>query len=178
MKRRALLVAAAAATTTSVAGCLADAPGAEPEPDADGTPTSTPYRRLVDQTFEVERVECGNEYGSHDVTSGDDVVTIEGVLDGRNTCYTAELVTAEYDSDADELYVDIASVEKDDSEGCATCIVEIEYVATFTFENGTPSSIRVEQRGATSGSASSSQSVSGSGSGGEPTATPSPSDSA
>ena len=170
MRRRALLTAAAAATTTGIAGCLDDGTGsqAESSPTEDSpSPTETPDApRLVDRTFEVERVECGNDYGGHDVTQSDGVVTVEGTLDGSNGCYTAELVAGEYDADEDELYVEVESV--DDSEGgeaCTTCIVEIDYVAEFTFENGAPSSVRVEQRGASAGSSSASESDSGSESG-------------
>ncbi|WP_178917384.1 hypothetical protein [Natronomonas gomsonensis] len=164
MKRRSLLAAAAAATTTGIAGCLGGGPGTAPENDDESDdPTETPTGpRLVDQSFEVERVECGDDYGSHEVTKEDGVVTVEGVLDGRDSSYTAELVTSEYDRDADELYVEVESVEGDDEGASAQCIVEIEYVATFTFENGEPSSVRVDQSGNRSGSSSASQSVSAS----------------
>jgi hypothetical protein len=163
VKRRSLLAAAAAATTTGIAGCLGGGPGTAPEDDESDDPTDTPTGpRLVDQSFEVERVECGDDYGSHEVTKEDGVVTVEGVLDGRDPSYTAELVTSEYDSEADELYVKIESVEGDDDGVSAQCIVEIEYVATFTFENGEPSSVRVDQSGIRTGSSSASQSVSAS----------------
>ena len=183
MKRRSLLAATVAATTASIAGCLGGGPGTDPEngDEDDATPTSTPKPdgpRLVDQSFEVKRVDCGNDYGDHDVTTDDGVVTVEGVLDGRNTCYSAELVTSEYDAAADELYVEIESVASEDREACATCIVEIEYVATFTFEGGEPSSIRVDQRGSTTGSSSASQSVSDSNSGTKHDATETPADDA
>jgi hypothetical protein len=181
VNRRSLLAAAAAATTTGIAGCLGGLPGngddgddgdGDPTDDATPSPTGTPEGpRLVDQSFEVERVECGDEYGGHDVTTEDGVVTVEGVLDGSNGCYTAELVAVDYDVAADELSVEVEAVDgSDDDEACTTCIVEIEYVATFTFENGEPGRIEVDQRGASSGSASASSSVSesGSASGGTP----------
>lgn len=167
MRRRALLAAAVAATTTGIAGCLDDGTGSQPDstPTDDSTPspTETPDApRLVDRSFEVERVECGNDYGGHDVTQSDGVVTVEGTLDGSNGCYTAELVAAAYDPDEDELSVEVESVDdSEDGEACTTCIVEIDYVAEFTFENGEPSSVRVEQRGVSTGSSSASESVSG-----------------
>jgi hypothetical protein len=161
VKRRSLLAAAAAATTTGIAGCLGGGPATAPEDDESDDPTDTPTGpRLVDRSFEVERVEGGDDYGSHDVTTEDGVVTVEGVLDGRDPSYTAELVTTEYDRDADELYVEIESIEGDGDDVSAQCIVEIEYVATFTFENGEPSSVRVDQSGVRSGSSSASKSVS------------------
>lgn len=167
MKRRALLAAAAAATTTGIAGCLDDGTGDQPDPSPTEEPTPSPTAtpdepRLVDEYFEVRRVECGDDYGGHDVTRSDGVVTVEGTLDGSNGCYTAELVTAEYDSEADELNVEVESVDgSEEAEACATCIVEVDYVAEFTFENGEPSSVRVEQRGVSTGSSSASDSVSG-----------------
>ena len=167
MRRRALLAAAAAATTTGIAGCLDDGTESQPESsptdESTPTPTETPDApRLVDRSFEVERVECGDDYGGHDVTRADGVVTVEGTLDGSNGCYTAELVTGEYDADEDELYVEVESVDdSEEGEACTTCIVEIDYVAEFTFENGEPSSVRVDQRGVSTGSSSSSESVSG-----------------
>jgi hypothetical protein len=164
MKRRALLAAAAAATTTSAAGCLRNSGLGDSNPDEnDDTPDeSTPEGTyLADQSFEVERVDCGNDYGGHDVTTEDGTVTVEGVLDGNNTCYTAELVRGEYVADEDTLYVEVESVDDSgENEMCSTCIVEIEYVATFEFENGEPGSVRVDQRGQMSGSSSASGSAS------------------
>ena len=178
MKRRALLAVAAAATAGTT-GCLDDGTGsddpdstptetdaptetAEPtrtdEPTETETPTETPEAeetRMADREFEVTRVECGSEYDGPHVTTEDGVVTVEGTLDGSNTCYTAELVTAEYDAEADELHVAVESVEdREEGEACAECIVEIEYVARFEFENGEPSSVRADQRGASRESSS------------------------
>lgn len=172
MNRRTLLAAAAGVTTTGLAGCLGDLPGTGDDTDDESTPSPSPSPSptpdgpsLVDQSFEVERVECGDEYGSHDVTTEDGVVTVEGTLSGSNGCYTAELVTADYDAEADVLSVEVEAVDgSEENEACTTCIVEVEYVATFTFENGEPGRIEVEQRGVSGGSASSSGSVSESGS--------------
>lgn len=174
MKRRVLL-AAAATSATGLAGCLDDGGGsgdaddtptdgtetptetddvtATPTETEAGTETETPERtRMTDREFEVTRVECGNDSGEYDVTIGDGVVTVEGTLEGSNTCYTAELVTAEYDPDADELYVEVESVEdSEEGQACGECIVEVDYVARFEFENGEPSDVRVDQRGASEG---------------------------
>ena len=174
MRRRAFITAAAT-TTTAVAGCLGGESGEGTPTDApEDTATSEPTdgeTRLEESSFEVVRVECGDEYGDHDVTVEDGEVTVEGVLDGSNSCYTAELVRGEYDGDADTLYVEVEAVESDDAEACNQCIVEIEYVAAFTFENGEPGTVEVQQRGSTTGSASSGVSESESGSG-EATETP------
>jgi len=165
VRRRALLAAAAAATTTGIAGCLDDGSGGRTGDAPSATPTATEDGpRVVDQSFEVTRVECGSDHGGHDVTTDDGVVTVEGTLDGSNTCYTAELATGEYDAGEDRLYVEVAAVDdSEEGEACNSCIVEVDYVAEFTFEGGEPSGVHVEQRGAAGGSSSASESVSGSG---------------
>jgi hypothetical protein len=161
VNRRALLTGAASAPVPiALAGCL-DGTTGDPADGTTPSPTEALDRpRLVDRSFAVERVECGNDYGGHDVVTEDGVVTVEGTLDGSNGCYTAELVAGEYDPDADELYVEVESVENRGDEGCTTCIVEIDCVARFAFEGGEPSRTRVEQRGVSTGSSSASGSAS------------------
>jgi len=172
VNRRALLTAAAAATATGVAGCLDDGGTGTPDDGTDSTtetPTDAPTEtgaetRLVDRSFEVTRVECGDDHGGHDVTTADGTVTVAGTLDGSNGCYTAELVASEYDAAADRLHVEVESVDgSDEGEACTTCVVEIDYVAEFAFENGEPGSVRVDQRGVSTGSSSESGSASASG---------------
>ena len=176
MRRRVFLGGAAAAA--AVAGCLdADDAGVEPtdEPTAESTDTPSPTpdgRTLEDTAFEVTNVECGSDYGHHDVTTSGDTVTVEGVLDGRDTCYTAELVRGEYAGETDTLFVEVEAREAEDAAACGQCIVEVHYVATFTFDDGTPEQVEVEQRGATTTSGSSGES--GSGTATEPDATRTP----
>lgn len=170
MERRALLAATATTTTTLLAGCLG---GDSADENDNPSPTEqTPeHPRLVDQSFDVTNVECGTQ--GHDVRTekSDGTVTVEGTVDGNNTCYTAELVRAEYVADEDTLYVEVESVERGTDQVCGQCIVEIDWLATFEFENGEPGTVRVDQRGL-----SGSSSASGSGSATpttEETATPS-----
>lgn len=171
MNRRRFIAVAAVTTTTAVAGCLSDEPAGggpdqptdEPTDEPTATPTPSPNgRELTDSSFEVTAVECGNDFGHHDVTTGDDTVTVDGVLDGRNTCYTAELVRGTYESDTDTLSVEVEAREGEDDCMGGQCIVEIHYTATFEFDGGTPGRIEVEQRGATTTSGSTSESGSGS----------------
>ena len=176
MRRRGFLggtIAAAAA----IAGCLDADAGEEPtgEPTAEPTDTPSPTsdgRTLEDTAFEVTTVECGSDYGHHDVTTSGDTVTVEGVLDGRDTCYTAELVRGEYVGETDTLFVEVAARESEEAAACGQCIVEIHYVATFAFDDGNPERVEVEQRGATTTSGSTS--ASGSGRATEPDATRTP----
>lgn len=171
MNRRRFIAAAAAATTV-VAGCLADDPPAaepddEPTDDPTAEPTASPEPtphgpRMTDSSFEVTRVECGSDYGHHDVRTDEGTVTVEGVMDGRDTCYTADLVRGEYVREDDTLHVEVEAREGDDECMGGQCLVEIHYTATFAFEGGTPGRIEVEQRGATTTSGSTSESGSGS----------------
>jgi len=174
VRRRGFLCGTAAAAV-AVVGCL-DA-GEEPTGDPTAEPTDTPSptpdgRTHEDTAFEVTNVECGSDYGHHHVTKSGDTVTVEGVLDGRDTCYTAELVRGEYVGETDTLFVEVEAREAEDAAACGQCIVEIRYVATFAFDDGTPERVEVEQRGATTTSGSSG--ASGSRSVTEPDATRTP----
>jgi hypothetical protein len=164
MKRRTFVMVAATASVS--AGCLGSGPSEGEDRTADD-PTDTPgstdgEARLLDSEFEVTDVECGTATSEHDVETGDEQVTISGTLDGSSGCSSAELVRGEYDAGADALFVEVEAVERDDAGTCTQCIVEIDYVATFEFENGEPGTVTVEHRGATSASASGGGSASGS----------------
>jgi hypothetical protein len=168
MHRRRVLGAATAAIATAVASCLDGSPvtGDETvdptdEPTVSPSPNAT-ERTLEETSFTVTAVECGREYGSHDVTTSGDTVTVAGVLDGRDTCDTAKLVRGEYASEADTLHVEVEVDERPDASACAQCIVEVHYTATFEFDDGTPERIEVAQRGATKSSGSTNEHGSGS----------------
>jgi len=155
MNRRSFIATTAATTLPVGAGCLADGPPGDdtedPTDTATDTPDPTPHGpELTDSRLDVTAVECGSDHGYPDVTTGDGTVTVEGVVDGRNGCYTAELVRGEYDRTDDTLYVEVEARDDDsDGVGCTTCLVEIHYTAGFTFDHGTPGRVDVEQRGAT-----------------------------
>jgi len=175
MKRRIFISAAVTATVAAVAGCLGEGPGGGREPtdtptaDPSGTPASE-GPRLVDSSFELQDVECGTATSEHTVGVEDGEVTVEGTVDGNDSCHVAELVRGEYVEPEDTLHVEVESVRDEEAGGvCNECIVEIDYVATFTFENGEPGSVRVDQRGSVSGSSSASASTGGNG---EATPTP------
>ena len=177
MRRRGFLGGTVAAAV-AIAGCLdaddaGEEPTGEPTTEPTDTPSPTPDGRTLENTaFEVTNVECGDDYGHHHVTTSGETVTVEGTLDGRKTCYTAELVRGEYVGETDTLFVEVAARESEDAAACGQCIVEIHYVATFAFDNGTPERVEVEQRGATTTSGSSG--ASGSGRATEPDATRTP----
>jgi len=152
MRRRSFLGAAAAVTATAVASCLDEGPPAdgetdEPTGDPTATPSPTPDERSLEETsFEVTAVECGSDHGHHDVTRSGDTVTVKGVVEGRDGCYTAELARGEYSSDEDTLFVEVESSRGDDGDMCTQCIVEVHYTATFEFDDGTPNRVEVDHR--------------------------------
>lgn len=142
MRRRGLLSVVGAC---ALAGCLG-----RDEGDDDETPTPSPTAdepRLVDQSLETLGVECGNEYGRIETSTDGLVVTVRGTIGGNDTCYVARLAHAEYDSADDELYAVVESIADDDAEVCNPCLVEIDYRATFEFENGTPEAVTVDHDG-------------------------------
>jgi hypothetical protein len=167
MNRRALL----SGLTTSLAvlsGCLesgssggtdgsdggTDGSGDDTSPTASppDSPTESPPdsptaggTRLVEQSLTVDSVQCGNSFGETDVTIEGRTVTVDGTIDGKDSCYSARLGTVEYDESEDELRVTVESVsDADPDEVCQTCIVEIDYAARFEFEGGTPETVSVE----------------------------------
>ena len=147
MDRRRFLAGATAAALAT-AGCLDG--GASEDPTASPTTSDAPTR-LVATSFEVTDVDCGDGAASHEADTGDGRVVVDGIVGGADACHTAELVGADYDRAADTLKITVAAVrgDGDDDRACAGCLVDIEYVATFRFENGEPGSVAVQARGAT-----------------------------
>lgn len=130
-----------------------DTPTDEQTDDPTNTPTddqtdNSSAPQLTDSSFQVNDVSCGSQGTHGEVTIGDNNVSIEGTLDGRNGCYTAELVRGEYVEAEDTLFVEVEAVERDDADMCTQCIVEIDYRATFEFDGGEPGVVDLHQRGA------------------------------
>ena len=164
MDRRTLLSVVAAGVTTLLSGCLGvgdetgddtgagtgdgSDDGSDDDVDEEETPTETHAPgppRLEDTSFEVLRVDAGVAADRTDWSVEDGLVTVEGTIRGRDTCYTARLTSAAYDADADLLSVEIESYrDADPDEACAMTFVEIDYRARFTFSSGTPADVEVD----------------------------------
>lgn len=139
-------------TASPTADDATDSPGDDPTDSPTERPTSTPEstpgsRELTDRSFEVRDRSCGDGTNRASVDRGDDRVVVDGTIDGRNGCYTAELERARYDDGADELTVDVRSYESDESDMCTQCITDIDYRATFEFDRGTPDTVTVRHDG-------------------------------
>lgn len=141
-----------ASTASPTADDATDSPGDDPTDSPTERPTSTPEttpdsRELTDRSFEVRDRSCGDGTNRASVDRGDDRVVVEGTIDGRNGCYTAELAQARYDDGGDELTVDVRSDESDEGGMCTQCITDIDYRATFEFDGGTPDVVTVRHDG-------------------------------
>jgi len=138
MNRRRFIATAATLGAVATAGCLAsDGSG--------GTPTPTETPTMTDTTFTVQQVESGTEVDEATVSFEEGTVTVEGTIWGADGCTTAELASADYDPDSGELTVDVATVREEPTGdvACTQAIVEIDYEATATFENGLPDTVVV-----------------------------------
>ena len=173
MRRRTLLAAVAATGASAVAGCLdtgptdGDAPGADGTTTdgattdgtttgtTDGTTTGTtdettngdgdagPGASLAGSSFTVRSNQCGQSRSSADVSFPDErTVRVRGVAVGSNGCYRARLADASVESGW-TLVVRVETYLPEDSSVCSQCLVDIEYTAAFTFENGLPGSVEV-----------------------------------
>lgn len=171
MKRRSFLRRAALAPTfvlafvTVLTGCLGGGGSGNDQngtqntnaTDGDETPEATDVS-LGETDFEVVGSGGGTQGDEVSVTFGENLpgfsqedlqtVSVEGALTGRNSCYTAELESAEYDPVEDVFYVDVRSFEdRDDDEVCAQVITEVEYRLIAAFEGGLPGRTRVRHDG-------------------------------
>jgi hypothetical protein len=143
MNRRTLLTAGAVGLA-ALAGCGGTDSGTDETPT--GTDTTTPTTpTMTDESFTVVQTSSGQERDEASVTVDGATVTIEGTIWGADGCTTAELADASYDVSADELTVAVATTQRTGTgtDACTQAIVEIDYRATVTFENGLPGTVVV-----------------------------------
>jgi len=147
MDRRPLLSTIGATVIAALGGCLSDGNGND-TPTAGGTATATPTLApdptLTDSTFTVERSQSGTQSDSASVSVDGENVVVEGSIWGRDGCQTAELRSVNYNGAADELTVSVGTTERADAgDSCTQAVVEIDYTATVSFENGPPATVVV-----------------------------------
>ena len=132
-------------------GCLGgDSGEGEDGNETDGGEDEPPEETdisLSDTEFEI--VGGGGGTRSDEVSVDTDeeglTVTVEGTLTGNNSCYTAELESAEYDAVEDVFDANVRSFEdREEDEMCAQVITEIEYRLVASFEGGIPGRTVVE----------------------------------
>jgi len=155
MDRRTVLSLAAGVGSVTLAGCTGGAgdgssggngePSESPDPTA--TKTETPngegeFPRVTDRSF-ARTGDADEQRESASAAFGDDLVTVTGVIRGKNGCMRASLAAAEYDSDTDELRVRVETV-REGGDSCTQQIVYRGYEAAVEFAGGLPASVVVE----------------------------------
>jgi hypothetical protein len=167
-----------------------DGPGSQPgsdgtatEGDNPGTPADQPDGTTgsgsqawgsggtmngVEFSFASRSPECGQGEDDVDITFDDEAgeVRLDGVISGSDLCKRASLVAVEHDESAGRVSATIEAVDQDRCQdgdvAAGQCIVDIEYEATFTFDDGIPSEASVSHgNGFGAGAAYGSSSVSG-----------------
>lgn len=112
---------------------------------------SSTMTELIDRSFTVESITSGGDGRTADATFDEDAgtVVVTGTIVGKDGCATAELGSAIYDADADELHVDVVTTRQEGAEDkvCTQALVDIDYEATFTFEGEIPSSVSISHDG-------------------------------
>jgi len=165
--RRQVLSALGVVAALALGGCTgSDTPAAERDDDDSSetgsgqrtetaTPTaggsSTPDQRVGLESREFTVVDRnGRQRDDARVRYRTDAneVSVEGTIWGSDGCKTAHLARATYDTDEDRLSVAVVTTDRTDAaEACTQALVEINYEATFSFSNGTPSEVAVSHDG-------------------------------
>lgn len=151
MNRRTLLRTGATVAALGLAGCTQ--PGDDPSddlpptdtPEGQDTSEPTPEPGVESRTFEVIDSACGEGRNEATVRRDGGRVIVEGVIGGRNSCYTARLQSVSYEGE--ELRVEVEAYQPDEMAACAQCLVDIEYEATIAFDGGSPDTVIVTHNG-------------------------------
>lgn len=155
MRRRSLVAAVASVTASAFVGCLDnDTPDNETEETDDEGVTDegeTNGVAVVGTEFDVVERGGGTRGDGVSVSFDNDglTVAVEGELVGNNSCYTAELESADYDADEGVLLAEIITDDgTDDDVFCADVMTEIQYRLVVSFEGGLPDRVDVSHDGA------------------------------
>jgi hypothetical protein len=127
--------------------------GESPEPTADesttGESASAETPALRASSFSVTNVSSDSPERSADASFDEEesTVTVTGTIVGNNGCMTADVGSANYDAEDDQLDVNVVTTEREDSGTCTQQLVAIDYEATFSFESAIPTSVSVSHDG-------------------------------
>jgi len=103
----------------------------------------------VEYAFSSQSPECGQGEDDVDISFDEEAgeVTLDGVISGSDTCKRATLESVDYDEQNSKLSVVIQTTDReectDGDMAAGQCIVDIEYEATFTFDDGVPTEASV-----------------------------------
>jgi hypothetical protein len=147
MNRRTLLSGLTATGAVLLAGCSSSGgDGEDPGTDETTEPGSGQSPTLQDTEFVVGNRTSGSERDEATVRVEESRVVVEGVIWGSDGCKTATLLGSDYDRESNTQTVTVGTTDREGTEdqACTEAIVEIEYVATATFEGGLPGRVVVE----------------------------------
>lgn len=140
MQRRRFLRRGGLAGVVAAAGCLGRGPGSGDTL----TESASEDPSVTETAFSVTERAAGTQTSSATVSVDGETVVVEGTIWGANGCKTAELTDTVYDSDADELTVAVGVTNLPDAgDMCTQAIMEIDYRAVVTLENGLPGTVTV-----------------------------------
>lgn len=116
---------------------------------ANGGSSSDETPTLQASSFSVTDVSSSSPAESADASFDEDesTVSVTGTILGKNGCMTADLGSANYDAEDDQLDVTVVTKEREDAGMCTQQVVAIDYEATFSFEDAIPSSVSVSHDG-------------------------------
>jgi hypothetical protein len=150
MDRRRVLRDCGLIAVASVAGCLdtdfetasngldEDEDGAEGNEEDEAGPE-------IETNFETIATDCGTGENRAEITTDGKTVLIEGVIDGRNGCYSAELSRTSIDDD--QLRIEVESYDNSEDELCTQCLTDVVYEARISIDSNHVSEIIVEHDG-------------------------------
>lgn len=145
-RRRYLAALGGLAGVSGVAGCLGGPGGAiptdSPEPTDSGDHPVTPS----ETTFRVTDRACGSGANRATVAQAEGVVSIDGVIGGRDTCDTAQLAEATLHQGELTVVVEVHAEEHTGTVACAQCLTDISYEFSATVGEGGPDRVRVVHR--------------------------------
>lgn len=165
MRRRMLLHAAALGGAGLVAGCTGepapgtgdgtgtgtDSPTESPtdSPTEPATDSSTPRESEFERSFTVTSVDCGTGEDRAEITVDGDAVVVDGIASAADPCRTARLVADETGLSDGTLHVAVETYvpPENEDEVCAQCLADVDYEATFTFDDGLPERVTVSHDG-------------------------------
>ena len=99
---------------------------------------------MNETTFSIVRRQSGSQTSSATVAFDGNQVVVEGSIWGSDGCKTADLTDISYDPNTNELSISVGTKDMPDAgDMCTQAIMEINYRATVTFENGLPGTVAV-----------------------------------
>lgn len=113
--------------------------------DVDGGGTTTGIR-LLSSEFDVTDRVPGNAEDVADVSfdEAEESVEVGGVIQGANSCRTAELESAGYDDEADVLELRVDTIDLPEAaDVCTPVIMEVSYHAKAELSGGLPKTVSV-----------------------------------